>query len=191
MKKLISFCLIIIVTLTSIVSLTGCTNPIEEYAKKQHELKQQEYNDSVNVVYLNETLIDFVEDYKNFTELLINDELDFFTINDNVRRISNLTEITEASDIKPYEEKNMDVDTKYVYTKKNIIKIFDAYLGKDNYSLIPEQKGFSYWYSYECGIIVVAPDDATVEKLNEFDADGKTLKNKNVDSNIKWVNISK
>ena len=191
MKRIFSFCLIIIVILTTFFSLSGCTNPIEEYAKKQQLAKQFEYNDNVTINYYNNALADFVKDYKHFTKLLINDELDFFTITDDVRRISNLTQIGKVEDIEAYEKNNMHPTTKYVYKKDNIIKILDAYLGENNYSLTPQQEGFSFWYSYECGIIVVAPDDATVEDLNAFDADGKTLENKNVDSSIKWINISK
>ena len=115
-------------------------------------------------------------------------------------RVFNVTGATSRADIETLEVAQDAVvaddqiaiyrDTKYPANAKTARLVVENYTKTSSSTFEPKQSDMNYWYSPDCGIVVFAEPEATVEQLNPLVQSGKDAKGNELSANTRWINLT-
>ena len=82
-------------------------------------------------------------------------------------------------------------DTKYPANVITVRKIVKNYMKTSSSTFEPKQSDMHFWYSPECGVVVVAKPESTKAELNNLVVSGKDAKGEDLDdTNAIWLDIT-
>ena len=81
-------------------------------------------------------------------------------------------------------------DTKYPVNVETIRAIVENYTKTSSSTFEPKQSDMHYWYSPECGVVVVATPESSIKEKNDMIISGKDAKGKQLNSSTVWIDIT-
>lgn len=155
--------------------------------------------DTTNANEMTNAIERFVSEYTVYCEDISADKINTEKLDSVQARVYSITRIEDTKDIANIEmdgEEEMDGqvalcrDTKYplnAYTAKQVIC---TYIKTSSATFEPKQSNKHYWYSPDCGIVVVAEKDANIENLNKMVVSGRDAYGNALSSTTKWINLT-
>lgn len=84
----------------------------------------------------------------------------------------------------------IDKDTKYPMTAEMVKSVVQNYMKTSSTTFEPKQSDMCYWYSPECGVVVVAGHNSSVAQKNELIVSGKDAKGNSLDGDTVWFDLT-
>ena len=84
-------------------------------------------------------------------------------------------------------------DTKYPVNAYTIQKVVENYTKTSSSTFEPKQSDMHYWYSPDCGVVVVAEPETEAKDLDKLVVSGKDAKGRDISSNsinAQWIDIT-
>ena len=81
-------------------------------------------------------------------------------------------------------------DERYPTTDVLVKKVVEAYTKTSSSTFEPKQSDKCFWYSPECGVVVVAEHNSTVLQKNELIVSGKDAKGNELDAETIWIDLT-
>lgn len=191
MKKVI-ICLSVIFLICSLISCGVVAVLYEDFQKIDlfgNENKPS-FNDKVMAHQMTQAVEQFDCEYTMYCRDVKMKTINFNKMDDMQKRVYNITSAETMEDIKIFENLQLDKSTKHIKGKENLKRMFEEYILNETLYYSPSQPEYSFWYSYECGIIVVSKTESSVKELNSL-VPNKTTSNGNpLTSNTIWINLS-
>ena len=153
--------------------------------------------DNTNCDEMTNAVERFVSEYELYCQDIANGTLDINNLDAAQGRVYNVTGATTRGDITKLESTTglngvqLNKDTKYPTNPRTISYIAENYMKTSSSTFDPKQSDMSFWYSPDCGTVVVATTDSTIENKNNMIISGKDAKGKELDPDEKWINLSK
>ena len=111
-------------------------------------------------------------------------------------RVFNVTGAVSRSDITALEGntghdgKQINRDTKYPTNMDTLKAVVENYTKTSSATFAPKQSDCSFFYNSDCGLVVVAETDATMDELNAMVLSGKDAKGNSLEDNENWTNVT-
>ena len=138
----------------------------------------------------------FASEYELYCQDIASGTIDFNNLDAAQGRVYNVTKARTRGDIEKLESdegldgKFINRDTKMpqdVITTKSII---NNYTKTSTNSFFPKESDAYYWYSPDCGVVVVASNEANKEILNSMVVSGMDAKGKDLSVATEWILLS-
>lgn len=130
--------------------------------------------------------------YKNDINMgtIPNDDMD--TAQGRVYNVIGATTKAEITELETLGSDNAILinDERYPTTDEMMKKVVEAYTKTSTSTFDPRQSDKCFWYSPECGIVVVAEHNSTVLQKNELVVSGKDAKGNDLDGDTVWIDIT-
>ena len=81
-------------------------------------------------------------------------------------------------------------DTKYPANAKTMQAIVENYTKTSSATFTPKQSDMHYWYSPDCGVVVVAKKNTPVTDLNKLVVSGMDAKGNELDGSVVWIDMT-
>ena len=81
-------------------------------------------------------------------------------------------------------------DTKYPANAKTMQAVVENYTKTSSSTFEPKQSDMHYWYSPDCGVVVYAEPNASVEELNIQIQSGMDAKGNQLSATTQWIDIT-
>ena len=115
-------------------------------------------------------------------------------------RVYNVTKVTDRAGIERLEKASsanenttgraIYRDTKYPVNAETTKAIIENYTKTSSSTFEPKQSDMHYWYSPDCGIIIVAKPNSSTNDKNALIVSGKDAKGNDLGPNTKWIDIT-
>ena len=115
-------------------------------------------------------------------------------------RVYNVTNAKTRSDIEALEKDSTAAvsttgraiyrDTKYPVNAETVKAIVENYTKTSSSTFDPKQSDMHFWYSPDCGIVVVATPTSTVAEKNKLILSGKDAKGNTLSDTTKWIDLT-
>ena len=148
------------------------------------------YNDKMMAHQMTQAVEQFDCEYAMYCRDVKMKTINFNKMDDMQKRVYNITSAKTMEDIKVFEKLQLDKSTKHIKNKENLKKMFEEYILNETLYYSPTQPEYSFWYSYECGTIVVSKTDSTIKELNSLIPNKTTSNGNPLTSDTNWINLS-
>jgi len=110
-------------------------------------------------------------------------------------RVFNVTKVVTRADITALESTGLgdamiSRDTKYPLNGITLKSIIENYTKTSSVTFEPKQSDKVYWYSPDCGLVVVANPNSSKDALNNLVISGKDAKGNTLGSGTNWVDVT-
>ena len=130
--------------------------------------------------------------YKNDIAMGIvpNDDLD--TMQGRVFAVTGATTRAEITELETAGNDGAILinDERYPTTDALMKKVVEAYTKTSSSTFEPKQSDKCFWYSPECGVVVVAGHNSSVLEKNELVVSGKDAKGNDLDGETVWLDLT-
>lgn len=157
-------------------------------------------SDKTNSNEMTNAMERFTSEYELYCQDIASGALDTSNLDSAQGRVYNVTKATTRGDIEVIEIAQDEVvadnvvaiyrDTKYPANAYTAQLIVDNYTKTSSSTYEPKQSDMAYWYSPDCGTVVVASPNATKEQLNALIVSGRDAKGNELGPDTEWVNLT-
>ena len=98
----------------------------------------------------------------------------------------------EVSEETPVDDEAIAIyrDTKYPANAKTMQAIVENYTKTSSATFTPKQSDMHYWYSPDCGVVVIAKKNASTADLNKLVVSGMDAKGNELDGSVVWIDMT-
>ena len=146
----------------------------------------------------------FASEYELYCQDIASGALDPDNLDSAQGRVKNVIGVTTRSGIegieKPQSAKANATtgvaiyrDTKYPVNAETMKKVVENYTKTSSSTFEPKQSDMHYWYSPDCGVVVVAEPETEAKDLDKLIVSGKDAKGKDISSdsvNAQWIDLT-
>jgi len=140
----------------------------------------------------------FASEYELYCQDIASGILDVNNLDSAQGRIYNVTKaitrenITALESDTGYNGIKINRDTKYPENAKTMQKIVENYTKTSSSTFETKQSDMHYWYSPDCGVVVVAEPDKTVAELDKYILSGTDAKGNDIsgDYDARWIDLT-
>ena len=162
-------------------------------------------SDNTNANEMTNAIERFASEYELYVQDIGSGVLNPNDLDSTQGRVYNVTGATTRGDITAIEKaqsvKVADVgdeiaiyrDTKYPINNATLQKVVENYMKTSSSTFEPKQSDMHYWYSPDCGVVVVAEPEKTDIELDKYIVSGKDAKGKDITSdsiNAQWIDLT-
>ena len=142
----------------------------------------------------------FTSEYELYCQDIASGMLDINNLDSAQGRVYNVTNAVDRADIENLE-KDSDADestvgraiyrdTKYPVNAETLKAIIENYTKTSSSTFDPKQSDMHFWYSPDCGVVVVGKASASNSDLNEQIKSGKDAKGNELTDDTKWIDVT-
>lgn len=157
--------------------------------------------DNTNANEMTNAIERFASEYELYCQDISSGTLDTNNLNSAQGRVYNIVMGTSREDIEFFEKEQInrseDIsgvavyrDTKYPVNTETTQLIIQNYMKTSSSTFEPKQSDCSYYYSPDCGIIVVADNNVGVSDLNALVVSNRDAKGKELTDQTQWIDIT-
>ena len=156
--------------------------------------------DSTNANEMTNSMERFTSEYELYCQDIASGTVNIGDMDAAQGRVYNVIGVTDragitALEVAPdavVEEDQIAIyrDTKYPANAKTARLVVENYTKTSSSTFEPKQSDMNYWYSPDCGVVVFAEPEATVEQLNLLVQSGKDAKGNGLSANTHWINLT-
>ena len=151
--------------------------------------------DDTNANEMTNAIERFTSEYELVCQDIASGKFDINNLDAAQSRVYNVTGIDDRNDIKSLETtglngKQINRDTKYPENNETFVAIVENYTKTSSATFEPKQSDKVFWYSPDCGVVVVDAPEATYTSLNAQILSGKNAKGQPLDDTTAWINIT-
>ena len=154
--------------------------------------------DNTNANEMTNALERFTSEYELYLQDIASGKVDITNLDAAQGRVYNVTGADDRADIELLEStglngKQIDIDTKYPTNISTMKAVVENYMKTSSATFIPKQSDMHFWYSPDCGIVVVAEPNKTPSELDIYIVSGKDAKGNDISSdsiNAQWIDIT-
>jgi hypothetical protein len=137
----------------------------------------------------------FTSEYEIFCQDIASKKFNINDMDAAQSRVYNVTGVDDREDIKLLETtglngKQINRDTKYPENDETLISIVENYTKTSSATFEPKQSDKAFYYSPDCGVIVVDDADADISSLNSKILSGKDAKGQVLTSSTSWMDLT-
>ena len=145
----------------------------------------------------------FASEYELYCQDIASGTLDTSNLDSAQGRVYNVTKATTRGDIEtlevaqdaPITDDMIAIyrDTKYPVNAKTMQLVVQNYTKTSSSTFEPKQSDMHYWYSPDCGVVVVAEPTKTAAELDKYVVSGMDAKGNDITSdsvNAKWIDMT-
>ena len=145
----------------------------------------------------------FASEYELYCQDIASGTLDPSNLDSAQGRVYNVTKATTRGDIEtlevaqdaPITDDMIAIyrDTKYPANAKTMQLVVQNYTKTSSSTFEPKQSDMHYWYSPDCGVVVVAEPHKTAAELDGYVISGMDAKGNDIsgaDRNAKWIDLT-
>ena len=162
-------------------------------------------SDQTNANEMTNAVERFASEYELYVQDIGSGALNPNDLDSAQGRVYNVTGATTRGDITAIEKaqsvKVADVgdevaiyrDTKYPVNNATLQKVVENYMKTSSSTFEPKQSDMHYWYSPDCGVVVVAEPEKTDIELDKYIVSGKDAKGNDISSdsvNAQWIDLT-
>lgn len=153
-------------------------------------------SDNTNADEMTNAIERFTSEYELYCQDISSKKVDINNLDSSNGRVFNVTEIINRENISAIESqqgylnKKLDKDTKYpdnIYTVKSVI---ENYVKTSSSTFEPKQSNMCYFYSPDCGIVVVSDENSDVSTLNSLILSQSNAKGQTLSTSTVWYNLT-
>ena len=152
--------------------------------------------DNTNANEMTNAMERFASEYELYCQDIASGTLDVNNLDSAQGRVYNVTGVTTREEITALESDGfngikINRDTKYPENADTVKAIAENYTKTSSSTFEPKQSDMHYWYSPDCGIIVVAEPNSTIAQKNDLIISGKDAKGNELDDNAEeWIDVT-
>ncbi len=159
--------------------------------------------DKTNSNEMTNALERFTSEYELYCQDIASGALDPNNLDSAQGRVKNVIGATTRSGIEGIEfAQNATVadnviaiyrDTKYPMNAYTMKKVVENYTKTSSSTFEPKQSDMHFWYSPDCGVVVVAEPDKTATELDKYVVSGMDAKGNDITSdsvNAQWIDLT-
>ena len=161
--------------------------------------------DNTNANEMTNAIERFASEYELYVQDIGSGALDPNNLDSAQGRVYNITKATTRADITAIEKsQNTDItspsigiaiyrDTKYPANEETVKILLENYMKTSSSTFEPKQSDMHYWYSPDCGVVVVAEPEKTDIELDKYIVSGKDAKGNDISSddvNAQWIDLT-
>ena len=145
----------------------------------------------------------FASEYELYCQDIASGALDTYNLDSAQGRVYNVTKATTRGDIETLEVAQDALitddmiaiyrDTKYPVNAKTMQLVVQNYTKTSSSTFEPKQSDMHYWYSPDCGVVVVAEPNKTAAELDGYVISGMDAKGNDIsgtDRDAKWIDLT-
>ena len=159
--------------------------------------------DKTNSNEMTNALERFASEYELYCQDIASGTLDPDNLDSAQGRVKNVIDVTTRAGIEGIEfAQNATVaddviaiyrDTKYPMNAYTMQKVVENYTKTSSSTFEPKQSDVHYWYSPDCGVVVVAEPTKTAAELDKYAISGMDAKGNDITSdsvNAQWIDLT-
>ena len=157
--------------------------------------------DATNANEMTNAIERFTSEYELYCQDIASGMVDFTNLDSTQGRVYNVTTAQNRDQIGILEQDSVATsdttigraiyrDTKYPVNVETVRVIVENYTKTSSSTFEPKQSDKHYWYSPDCGVVVVAKPGATKTELNAMILSGKDAKGNILDEHTQWVDLT-
>ena len=159
--------------------------------------------DDTNANEMTNAIERFASEYELYCQDIASGVLDTSNLDSAQGRVYNVTKATTRGDIEILEivqDETVDDDaiaiyrdTKYPANAKTMQLVVQNYTKTSSSTFEPKQSDMVYWYSPDCGVVVVAEPNKTAAELDGYVISGMDAKGNDIsgtDRDAKWIDLT-
>ena len=146
----------------------------------------------------------FASEYELYCQDIASGALDPNNLDSAQGRVKNVIGVTTRAGIEGIEKPQSAKadattgvaiyrDTKYPVNAETMKKVVENYTKTSSSTFEPKQSDMHYWYSPDCGVVVVAEPETEAKDLDKLIVSGKDAKGKDISSdsvNAQWIDLT-
>ena len=154
--------------------------------------------DATNANEMTNAVERFVSEYELYCQDLASNQVKLDNLDAAQGRVYNVTGVDDRADIEALEGTGLDgkqinIDTKYPENIATLQAVVENYMKTSSSTFEPKQSDMHYWYSPDCGVVVVAEPETEAKDLDKLIVSGKDAKGKDISSdsvNAQWIDVT-
>ena len=156
--------------------------------------------DATNANEMTNAIERFTSEYELYCQDIASGALDLDNLDSAQGRVYNVTKVSDRAGIESLEKDStadetttgraIYRDTKYPVNAETIKAIVENYTKTSSSTFDPKQSDKHFWYSPDCGIVVVDDKNATSSDLMKNVKSGKDAKGKTLDGTETWIDLT-
>ena len=154
--------------------------------------------DDTNANEMTNALERFTSEYELFCQDIASGRFNKDDMDAAQSRVYNVTGIEDRDDITELETdtvdglagKKINKDTKYPENNDTFVAIVENYTKTSSATFEPKQSDKAFYYSPDCGVVVVDDVDADISSLNSKIISGKNAKGQVLTSSTSWMDLT-
>ena len=154
--------------------------------------------DATNANEMTNAVERFVSEYELYCQDLASNQVKLDNLDAAQGRVFNVTGADDRADIELLESTGLDgkqinIDTKYPTNTATMQAVVENYMKTSSATFTPKQSDQHFWYSPDCGLVVVAEPDASANDLDQLVVSGKDAKGNDisdVDRDAIWLDMT-
>ena len=137
--------------------------------------------DNTNANEMTNAMERFVSEYELYKQDIASGTFDESNLDSAQGRVFNVTGITERSQVTKFESdelfagKGIDLDSKYPVNEETFKAVVQNYMKTSSSTFEPKQSDMQYWYSPECGRVIVAKVGSKSSELTAIGFDDASV----------------
>ena len=153
--------------------------------------------DNTNANEMTNAMERFVSEYELYCQDIANGTLDTSNFDSAQSRVYNVVGAVSRNDITDLESSekfgkiSLNQNTKYPTNYNTAKLVIENYMKTSSSTFDPKQSDMHYWYSPDCGIIVVAKPETPSEELDKLVISGKDASGRDLNEiDTLWIDLT-
>ena len=152
--------------------------------------------DATNANEMTNAFERFASEYELYRQDLASGVVDLSNLDSMQGRVVNVIKATTRDGIEKLESetglngRKIDRDTKYPLNAETARAIIENYTKTSSSTFEPKQSDKHFWYSPDCGVVVVADPNSSVTQRNELIVSGMDAKGNTLSETTGWIDLT-